>query len=351
MEQRSPIAPTLASRLACACNCAYGISARSGQYTPPDIYSDGAGWLEAPTVISAPEAGQPQGPKINACLVGRTVDGVVVAFRGTLPPRWKLGPLEDWWQDIVDSEPVVEAPLPGKLHEGFRDALDTIWKDVLSAVRARLSQQIEGSLLITGHSKGGPMASIAAARLWLSERITVGGVTTFASPHPGDRDFVHGYPSGFEVTRYENYLDLVPFLPPTDEFFEVLNDLPQSWKDEICYWLKPVCKVLDAAKNWHYESLGVLRYVTRDGHVVGSGDGDANPERRFAEIITALFGFGGLQEMREAAAAGRDAKGSESGLSRIGAAHCIACKCSKPDDLCAGGYMTGSGGDPICSGG
>lgn len=39
---------------------------------------------------------------------------------------------------------------------------------------------------------------------------------------------------------------------------------------------------------------------------------------------------------------------SESGLARIGAAHCIGCKSDSSSSLCAGGYMTGAGGSPIC---
>lgn len=351
MNEMTFVAPTLTSRLTCACNCAYGIDKQSGKYEPPAIYHDGVGWTDGPAAISAPESGQPDGPRINACLVGCNQDGIILAFRGTLPPAWTVASLEDWWQDIVDSEPVAAPPLPGKVHAGFLAALETIWQDVVQAVGRLRADHPSAPVLVTGHSKGGPLASIGAARLHLVEGLAAARVVTFASPHPGNGDFVAAYPGAIEVARYENYLDLVPFLPPTDAFFELWKELPASWKKEFCDWVDPVCKALDAAEDWHYQPLGKLSYVTSSGQVVGSGDEAAAPVWRLWQIIAALFGFGGVEDTRAAAAAGREARGSESGLSRIGAAHCIACKCNDPKDFCAGGYMTGAGGDPVCPGG
>ncbi|MEM9304275.1 MAG: lipase family protein [Pseudomonadota bacterium] len=349
MTDSGNVAPTLASRLACACNCAYGIDANTGRYTPPAIYDAGVGWIGDPTAISAPEATQPEGPHVNACLVGLSADGIVVAFRGTLPPAWTVASLEDWWQDIVDSEPVAAPPLPGKVHSGFLAAVQTIWNRVLAAVQALQAANPTASVLVTGHSKGGPLASIGAAMLQLSENVSIAQVVTFASPHPGDQDFVAGYPSDIAVTRYENYLDIVPFLPPTDEFYKLFHEfMPESWQREFCSWFPSICKVLEDASHWHYTSLGELRYVTSDGEVLGSDHLKAEPWLRLIEIVGAIFGLGTHDETVAAARKAGPVAMSESGLGRIGAAHCIACKSNDPNAKCAGGYMTGSGGDIIC---
>jgi hypothetical protein len=58
--------------------------------------------------------------KINACLVGTTTDGVVLAFRGTLSSD---GPgqeqtIRDWINDL-DAELVCGDGLPGLVHAGF----------------------------------------------------------------------------------------------------------------------------------------------------------------------------------------------------------------------------------------
>jgi hypothetical protein len=67
------LAPTLDGRLICA----YQIN-HTGVLPPDpaDTYYAGAGFLQAPKAFVA--------DAIHACLVGRTADGVVLAFRGTL---------------------------------------------------------------------------------------------------------------------------------------------------------------------------------------------------------------------------------------------------------------------------
>lgn len=95
MSSVSTTAPTLNARLACACNCACGISCSDGAYTPPPICDKGVGWTEPPMPFSAPKADDPTGPRINAGLVGINHDGIIVAMRGTMPPAWTVASLED----------------------------------------------------------------------------------------------------------------------------------------------------------------------------------------------------------------------------------------------------------------
>lgn len=341
------IAPTRYARLACACNCAYGISTRTGAYVPPAVYDAGVGWKQPPSPFSAPKSGNPAGPRINACLVGLNPDGIIVAMRGTLPPAWTVASLEDWWQDIVDSAPISAPPLTGKVHEGFWHALQTLWPKVLPEIKALHQANPGMKIIFTGHSKGGPLASIGAALLAVGDRIGVEEVVTFASPHPGNGDFAAHYP--IPVTRFENYLDLVPFLPPSDAFYQDFNRILPTWlRDAFCGWFPSICTALKNASQWDYEPLGVLNYVTENGTVVNKENPDADPYLRLFEILAALFGFATEAEFAAAAQAQQQVSLSDSGLDRIGAAHCIACKNNDKSTLCAGGYMTGAGGNPIC---
>ncbi|MEJ2407343.1 MAG: hypothetical protein P8171_24320 [Candidatus Thiodiazotropha sp.] len=91
---------TLDTRLACACNCAYGISHKDGSYTPPQPYDSAVGWVDTPVAISAPKAGGAEDERINACLVGRNGDGIIIAMRGTLPPSWTVASLQDWGRTL-----------------------------------------------------------------------------------------------------------------------------------------------------------------------------------------------------------------------------------------------------------
>ena len=348
------VAPTFYGRLACACNCAYGISSSDGTFTARQPYDNGVGWKGTPTPFSAPEKSQPYGPRINACLVGLNDDGIIVAFRGTLPPAWTVASLEDWWQDIVDSSPVAAAPLPGKVHEGFWDALQTIWDPVLGEIQSLHAADPSAPIYVTGHSKGGPLASIGGAYLLLKDGIQAREVVTFASPHPGNGDFVSGYPGSLPVTRFENYLDIVPFLPPTDTFFTVVDQYLPGWlRDWFCDWFPSLCKSLENASVWNYQPLGVLNFVTSNGTVVNSPNPDADPECRLLQIILEMAHltpldcryFKDFSLTKEGFESGSDV-----GLTRIGAAHCIGCPSDDPSDYCAGGYITGSGALPVCQG-
>ncbi|MEJ2407344.1 MAG: hypothetical protein P8171_24325 [Candidatus Thiodiazotropha sp.] len=259
-------------------------------------------------------------------------------------------------QDIVDSKPIDAPPLIGKVHEGFWDALNTIWDKLVAAVGALKTAYPDEAIYVTGHSKGGPMATIGAARLLGVETLSVAKVITFASPHPGNGDFVTNYPKSIPVRRYENYLDIVPFLPPTDTFYEVINSLlPASAKAWFCSTFPSICNALEHASEWDYTPLGELLYVDDKGEILHQGDFYARPLVRLLEIIYTLAGWTwdanaameleGLKAMTQSQG---EAKLSVSGLSRIGAAHCIGCECDKADNLCAGGYMKGAGGDGVC---
>ena len=343
------IAPTFAGRLACASNCAYAVSTVDGKYVAPSVYDAGVGWQSTPVAVAARKEGLPIGPYINACLVGRNVDGIVVAFRGTVPPALTVASFEDWWQDIVDSAPSSHSPLPGKVHSGFWSALETIWPGLLSALEIELSKSPGTSVYVTGHSKGGPLATLAAARMLLESRTVAKSVTTFASPHPGDTTFVRSYPDEIPVSRFENYLDIVPFIAPTDAFFRFFHDTLPAWmQDEFCRLLPNLCKSLRAASQWNYASLGELEYVTDVGEVVGAQDFRADTLYRLGQIIGELFGIDQPAAGDVSFRAVAPTTALDSGFRRIGAAHCISCKADGTPKFCAGGYMTGSGAGVLC---
>jgi hypothetical protein len=137
--------------LLCASGAAYDIDPTSGTYTPDSIFSPAVNYSPDPTPISA--------DKINACLVGQTTSGIIVAFRGTLPPKEPDSYL-DWLQDLF-AEPVAYQGLPGKVHDGFLKAVNSILPAVIDAVNA-LNPSTKNPVYVTGHSKGGGMAPIAA---------------------------------------------------------------------------------------------------------------------------------------------------------------------------------------------
>jgi triacylglycerol lipase len=117
---------------------------------------------------------------------------ILVAFRGTQPNR----PV-DWLSD-AKARHARWAHNIGKVHTGFYEALDVVWR--------------------AGHSLGGALAELCAARACFDPRITsipIEAVYTFGQPRVGDSEFatlLHDK-MGVSVHRFVNDRDIVPRVP------------------------------------------------------------------------------------------------------------------------------------------
>lgn len=143
-------------------------------------------------------------------------DAVIVVFRGT-------DSIERFPQNLK----LLLAPEgEGKVHRGYREAVDLLWP--------RLSAHLAGRRAwFTGHSLGGGLALVAAARYAPAR-----GVVTFGAPRAGNRDFRDAFP--VPVFRFVNNSDFVPDLPPGFGYHHVgrllyfdrageLHDRPSRW--------------------------------------------------------------------------------------------------------------------------
>jgi hypothetical protein len=197
--------------------------AASQAYQPRmEVEQRRVGWIEPPLAISR---------GIDLALVGRVNEGVVVAFRGSLPPFFDGGSAD--WQIVLDwlnggLSLCVEDPLyGGGVHLGFSDSLRRLWGDkdgkpgLHTAVQAMLDQSLLDRrsgrhLFVTGHSKGGALANLFAARAarqarWADLAISV---ATIAAARAGNSAFAKAYAeSRVACLRYELDSDPVPHLP------------------------------------------------------------------------------------------------------------------------------------------
>ena len=129
-------------------------------------------------------------------LVAGNDDYVVVAFRGT-----DVGDSQDIVTDLKIA--LVPAGKSGRVHKGFKAALDSVWPELNSQL---LGLSHGASVWFAGHSLGGALATLAAERFH-----GVRGVYTFGSPRVGDKTFRNHYQAN--AYRFRNNSDLVTRIP------------------------------------------------------------------------------------------------------------------------------------------
>lgn len=124
--------------------------------------------------------------------------GAVVAFRGTEP-----GDLEDLKTDL-SFRLAPAAGVAGRVHRGFAAALDSVWDGIAARIAAA-----SGPVRFTGHSLGGALATLAAAR-----HAGPATLVTFGSPRVGDAAFRDGFPHpAFRVVNGNDFVCRIPLFP------------------------------------------------------------------------------------------------------------------------------------------
>lgn len=306
----------LAHRLLCACNLAYGITADGNDRAPltpvPPI-------LPSPSVIDDMLAGSglhadlyvhqaEDRSGIDAFLYGETDRDIILAFRGTLPVRLAtehgrlLQTLSDWTNNanavLNDGRPFG---LPGCVHAGFSRSLHTLWQadgGLLSILpRIRGATRSGKRLFVTGHSKGGAIACLAALRLAASgdAALRPDAVATFAAPRVGDHDFAAAFDRALadRAWRFEYQNDIVPLLPPSESFWGTLRQTLGSLVPPVDRSSSSISPDAQPAPNriGAYASAGRLQFIDWQDRLVEQDTPELQAERRIRlvqALITAL---------------------------------------------------------------
>jgi hypothetical protein len=230
----------LACRMLKASYCAYDISTASYDavsHTSKLNRCESRIELQLPPALSLAAAPPPYAyltpAGTNAFLVMQTDrDEIILAFRGTIGLGAGLLGYLDWLNNFQASR--VSDELLGNVHFGFHNALfegavgDSMWESLWRLLlRLRAENTLAGKkLFITGHSKGGALALLAAARLKKEFGITATAVYTFESPRAGTVDFAQRYAElGIPTFRFENHGDIVPLMPPEEDETVILAAL------------------------------------------------------------------------------------------------------------------------------
>lgn len=154
LESREPLpyaAQTIDGRLLCSSQCAYEIRSpyfRGSSYRPN-------------TTARRITRGA------NSALIGHTTDGITIAFRGT-----QTTSLLDWLQNaalFLSDVDEKKYKIQGKIHTGFYRGTKSLWKPLKGILKDMLVEAEQNGwsqeVYLTGHSKGGAMASIASILL------------------------------------------------------------------------------------------------------------------------------------------------------------------------------------------
>jgi hypothetical protein len=195
---------------------------------------------------------------MNAGYIGETATEIIVALRGTLPLSFgspdKKQSILDWLND-ADAVLVPFDASPGLVHKGFLGSLDTLWGAMGPVVNAVSAASPLKPIYVTGHSKGGAMANLAALRIKTALPNAMVIVTTFAAAKPGDANFQAHYDQVISHSiRFEYRDDVIPHMPPTSEFIEMLRHIPSFAQN-----LSPVI-------NLNFVSVGDLYFMGHRGN-------------------------------------------------------------------------------------
>ena len=280
--------PAVANPLACkllkASAYAYQVNA-TGAITPDGTLASLLGETGDAFGVASGGANQTDADR-DAAYIWLSGDELIIAFRGTQPysngtqdAAAQQLTVEDWLND-ADFAPQTDAEL-GQVHKGFRDAFYNLWPGILNQLKAWQAAGKIGPatrVYVTGHSKGGALAMLAALKLRAEKLLPVTEVDTFAAPRVGGADFAARYAAqGINGVRYENEDDVVPHVPLNQQELTILPLLQRVIS-------------LSGNQPGDYVSVGRLHYITADGGIVSPAGAEAE-----ADLDTQrLAGFGSL---------------------------------------------------------
>jgi hypothetical protein len=261
------------------------LAARQSYTSPLPMTGDyqRIGWIGLPSIIRR---------EPDVAVVGLIDRGILIAFRGTREPGNErddnvIATFFDWLNDAA-CIPTHPPFYPGQVHFGFARSVEALWSQVMGKVRTLLDEGAPPTMFVTGHSKGGALAALAAWRL--SKEIDPAPtirLVTFASARPGGdlfRQAIEGEPA-ITATRFEVKLDIVPDLPPGPDSSPValslLDRLPFRTGRRPLYW--PVGKEVrggpdigNAVMRWVNGLVGVFTRRAALKSLIPSGMIDAH---------------------------------------------------------------------------
>lgn len=136
---------------------------------------------------------------------------IVLTFRGT-----ESSSIKNWLTNLdFGKDPFPGLPSNHQVHQGFLGAYKDVKSQVFAALNAAVKQCANCRIILTGHSLGGALATIAAADLivnkYAGSRLSL---YTYGSPRVGNVEFVTWFNNqikdSFRVTHADDAVTHVP---------------------------------------------------------------------------------------------------------------------------------------------
>jgi pimeloyl-ACP methyl ester carboxylesterase len=171
---------------------------------------------------------------------------IVLCFRGTSSATDALVDAKFLKTDSFDGS--------GRVHRGFKGAVDSVWADVQQAVRA-IGTDLP--IYVAGHSLGAALAQLAAYRL-AKGGSTIAAVYVYGSPRVGNKAYADAYNALLESKTFLhiNNKDIVARIPPPFLGYRHLGGGPRQFDEGHNLTLMPKSKGMeDEEVDMDFEEL------------------------------------------------------------------------------------------------
>jgi hypothetical protein len=122
-----------------------------------------------------------------------------------------------------------------KVHRGFYEQFEAISDEIEKYLKEASSQRKIDNIIISGHSLGGGLATIASTHFGLLYPDSKVTCITFGSPRVGNREFTNYFNSIVSQSlRIYDEEDPVPMVPMSNRFQHVGHD-----QADVLWWLRP----------------------------------------------------------------------------------------------------------------
>jgi hypothetical protein len=169
---------------------------------------------------------------------------ITLAFRGT-----ESTSIKDIKSDTKATTTNCETG--GKIHSGFKEAFEEVGLDIQKVLNKDC--YADKQLLITGHSLGGALATIASKKL--AHKAGIAACYTFGSPRVGDEDWISDIKT--PLYRVVNASDCVTMMPPGNGTISFV-----TWLVQFIPHIGEKVRKLLLTKFGGYLHGGNMRYLT-----------------------------------------------------------------------------------------